>query len=253
MVKMTLRQSSCHADESCIVYCNKEANLVLHCSDSVLARVTTTDGVYHFVWTDPHADLEIPEFCPIFKEDDEDAICEIEDIMVLQVNDIFCFGGEAYYLSQNNRGTLIVRRICLYSSQEIVEKIAWYDDDPEPVTDDLIKLYDLRGGKKFVMYTWQVHREHSVEYMPVFDGEDKLFDGLIHALTEKERMPVGSVLCHQHKSYVLLQDVDKKLYLSTSGAKFNLLMQAQRELGDKEEESSTKTVKVVRMIPMQQH
>jgi len=256
MVKMTLKQSSCPADESCVVYCNREANLVLNCSETLLFRVTTTDGLYHFVWRDKDsADEEFPEFCPIFREDDEDEICEITDVQQIQVNEIFCHDGEAYYLEQNNRGTLTVRRLNTYTSQEIVEKIAWYDDNPEPVTKvELIKLYDLRGGKHFVMYCWQLSREHSTEFMPIFDGEDQLFNELFFPLTQKEAVPVGSSICHQKKSYVLYQDFRGKLYLGLTDVQQNL--SALQKLGyddipeQNDEEDARSQTRIVRLIPL---
>ncbi len=253
MVKVTLKQSSCRVDESCVMYCNRMANVFLDCDDSALFRVTTEDEVYHFVWMNPRlAFSEAPEYCPIFREENVDAICEIKKIEPVEVDDIFCHGGEAYYLSQNERGTLSVRRLNFYSSQEIVEKIAWYDDDPEPVLSVLLtKLYDMCGGRRFVMYAWQVKREHITEYMPVFDGEDRLFDELIPALTDKVPMVVGDVLGHEKHYWTLCSDINRKLYLSPTsnrltlkGARQSVLHEAQREAL-----KTPKTAKVFRMIP----
>ena len=66
MVKLSLKQSSCQADESCVMYCNRMANVFLDCDDSALFRVTTEDEVYHLVWMNPRlAFSEAPEYCPI--------------------------------------------------------------------------------------------------------------------------------------------------------------------------------------------
>ena len=253
MVGVTLEQSSCQADKSCVVYCNRMANVFLDCDDSALFRVTTEDEEYHFVWMNPRlAFSESPEYCPIFREENVDVICEIKKIEPVAVDDIFCHGGEAYYLSQNERETLTIRRINFYSSQDMVEKIAWYDNDPEPVCSVLLtKLYDLRGGRRFVMYAWQVKREHITEYMPVFDGEDKLFADLFAPLTDKVPMSAGDVIGHQKHYWTLCQDVNQKLYLSPTGAQLMLKGARQSVLGEAQEiaQKPPKMAKVARLIP----
>lgn len=248
--RLSLKQSSCQADESCVVYCNREANLVLKCDKSVLMRVTTSDDAYHFVWADPLSKLDIPEYCPIFKEDDDEAICEIKDVMTLNVNDIFCHYGEAYYLSQNTSETLVIRRLSMYSSQHIVEEISKYDEDPEPVEDiKLAKLYDLRGGRRFVMYCWLVWRESSLNYVPVFDGDDKKLDELSFSLCQRDILPIGSLILHANKPYYLSCGADDKLFI---GKGANIFPSLSRDQTREEEPESSQPRKAI-IISMRNH
>ncbi|MBQ8481583.1 MAG: hypothetical protein IJ532_03530 [Alphaproteobacteria bacterium] len=222
--KLDLKRSSCQVDEGCIVYCKSHANVLLDTSDAKLFRIITAADKVHYVWRDSPDDYEyeFPGVCRAFTEDGDLLDDDIFNIKVRQRiipdNDIFCFGGYVYFLHRKPNGNLIIRRICAYSSQKIVEQIIsedFHDIVAESVY--LVNFYIIEGrGRHYVMTCWGVVYQGGFLYIPIFD-EDRhfIYERPVQSYI-KEEIPSGTVFKANGIYYQTATDEEGKLYLNYS-------------------------------------
>lgn len=260
MGKLTLKQCSRPAGGACAVECNREANLVLHCDYATLFRVTTADGKFHFVWGDDASmQSEMPEYCPVFAEDDTEGICEIKEIKPLLPEEIFCFNNDSYFVSENNRKTQMINQLEIYAAQSVVEQIVFYDEDPEPVEEIyLAKIFTVDRCKKYVMTSWVVKRASSLEHVPIFEEEAELFDKAQELPNFHEKIGIGDIFKARGKYYEVLRDTDGKLCIGLWRQHLWLRQHlGQRMLpsedDDEDEKSGQKQQPCARIIKMPLH
>lgn len=231
MSLLDLRHSSCQVDtDECIVFCRSHANVLLATSYAKLFRITTKAGKVHYVWRDAPEDFdyEYPAACRAFKEDDDllqDDIFEVKAAEeIVPDKDVFCFGGYVYYLRGKPNGNLVIRRICAYSSQEIVERIL-ADDFRDIVAESiyLANFYVLEDNRrKFVMTCWGIVYEEGFLYIPIFDEDRHLIYERPVASYIKEELPVGAIFkCEENgKYYQISRDERGKFYLNYASIPF---------------------------------
>ncbi len=218
MKLLTLEQSSRPAGENCIVFCSRQANLYLDCTDAVLVRLQTPDGKYHFLWQSAAKRNTLNELYPAFCED-MTVTYTVAVKHQIATNEIFCHNGECYYLAKNGVGTRSIRLIEIYSSQEIVEQIASYDNSPNPIENVYLeKVYKLEGDKKLATVAWFVARSNFCDQIPVFGKDAEGFPELLRGLHVNEAVAVGDTLSIHGKMYVLKRNQKGKLYLAYSKA-----------------------------------
>lgn len=216
---MTLEQSSRPVGKNCIVFCNRQANLYLGCTDAVLVRVQTPDGKYHFLWQSAAKRDTLEELYPAFCED-MTITYTVAIKHQIALDEIFCYNGECYYLAKSGIGTQSIRLINLYSSQKIVEQIASYDSSPNPIKDVYLeRVYKLGASKQLATVAWFVARGNFCDQIPVLEEDAKGFRELLRGLHVNEKVAVGECVSLQGKIYILQQDKNGKLYLAQSKMK----------------------------------
>ncbi len=228
MAILDLKHSSCQVDEGCIVYCRSHANILLDSSNAKLFRITTAADKVHYVWLDSPDDFEyeFPGICRAFLEDSDLLDDDISDIKIRQEiipdEDIFCFAGYVYYLHRNPNGNLIIRRICAYSSQRIVEQIISEDfHDIEAESIYLANFYQMADyGRQYVMTCWGVVYQGGFLYIPIFD-EDRhfIYDSPIQSYI-KEEIPAGTIFKANGMYYQTAADNEGNIYLNYSRSPF---------------------------------
>lgn len=220
MVYVTLKQSSRPAGENCRVFCDRQANFYLNCADAVLVRVQTPDGKYHFLWQSATKQDTLSGLYPAFYDENFDVKFTIAVKHQIIPNEIFCYGGECYYLAENDVGTRSIRLIDMYSSQKIVEQIACYDSSPNPVEQVYLeKVYKLSDEKKLVTVAWFVQRGSFCDQLPVFEKDAEGFSDLLRGVHVCEAVAEGDILSLHGKMYILQRDRDGKLCLAHSKLK----------------------------------
>lgn len=235
MALLNLWHSSCQADEGCLVFCSSHANLLLNTASCKLFRITTEAGLTHFVWREAPDDyeLEFPVACRAFIENeklmDDDIFAVKSSQQITPEQDIFCYAGYVYYLHKNNRGNLVIRRICAYSSQKIIEQIILDDFGAEvPQSIFLSNFFELKDNRRqYVMTCWGVVLADSYVYLPIFD-EDRyhIYTRPVNAFIKEEIPPGGIFKAHEHY-YQAALDEQGKLYLNHSSNVFLLNRQRQ--------------------------
>ncbi|MBQ9035780.1 MAG: hypothetical protein IJ099_07490 [Alphaproteobacteria bacterium] len=213
---MTLKQSSRPVDANCVVYCDRQANFYLDCTDAVLVRLYTSDGKCHFVWQSESGENGTRQFYPAFYNDTFELANHLFGRQEIEVNEIFCYNGECYYLSENEVGTKSIRLINMYSDQKIIEQIALFDDIPQGV--DYIclnRIYEFDTCKKSETVAWTVFRGNICDHIPVLEQKDCNFTDIINGRHIIQQVNVGEVVILSGKVYVLQKDNDG-LYLAKS-------------------------------------
>ncbi|MBR1601362.1 MAG: hypothetical protein IJ677_07265 [Alphaproteobacteria bacterium] len=210
------------------MYCKSHANVLLNTSDAKLFKITTAKNKVHYIWCDSPDDYEyeFPAACRAFKEDDDLLDDDIFSITVKQMiipdKDIFCFAGYVYYLHRKQNGNLIIRRICAYSSQKIVEKII--SEDFRGICAESIYLANFyifeENRRKYVMTCWGIVYQDGFLYIPIFD-EDRhfIYDRPIQSYM-KEEIPIGTIFKANGMYYQNALDEEGKIYLNYSRSPF---------------------------------
>lgn len=213
---LTLRHCSHPVDEDCVVFCDRQANLLMECASSQLVRIYEPDNGLHFVWLNKTTSFEAPEFTRVFFLEDEEPITAFEDVHLIQPNEVFCYAGQAYYLAENKKGTLCIRQVDIYCSQTVLEQISYYDFQPESVDEIyMVKIYSIGQIKQFAFAVWVVERPSTKFHIPVFDKDGAKLDDLLESgLYLEERMSVNDIFSQHGRTFKLLQDESKKLCLS---------------------------------------
>ena len=245
MNALTLRQSSCDANDQCVVYCQSMANLLLeNATNSSLLRLTTEDGNVHFVWSDLSIKTEFPEFVPVFQGSGDDDICDIKEIHEIADGEVFCFNGWVYCLHKMNNGKTIIRSVRTLWSQKVVEDMAFYDFDASPIKEIyMVNFYDIENGKKYCTTCWVKMLENNmIEYLPVFDEDEYYFMDRDVTSYLKEEVFVGGRFSAHGYYYQLNKDKNGKLYLSRSNHPFII---SKNDDKTKEE----KRVKIIKFTP----
>ena len=241
-MKLSLQQISRPAGVNCVVYCDRQANFYLDCAESVLVRVQTPDAQYHFMWQDK---ARHDKLYAAFYEDHN----KVDNGIVYQlaVNEVFCHNGECYYLAENSQGTKSIRLIDMYSSQDIIERIAFYDNLPEPVEDIYMeKIYRLDNtGKHFLTAAWTVLRGSTCDRIPVFEDNNDEFQRCLEGLHVAEPMRVGEFVTLRGKLYVLQRDEYGKLYLAELPMRFRSQERQPVKVLPKEVEDKAKKAKII--------
>ncbi len=154
---------------------------------------------------------EMPEYCPVFAEDDTEGICEIKEIKPIAPNEIFCYNGDSYFVSSNGRQTLMINQLVIFAAQSVIEQIVAYDEDPEPVEEIyLAKIFTVDKRKWYVMTSWVVKRASSLEHIPIFEEETALFDKAQELPNFHETIGIGDIFKAQNEYYEVLPDTDGK-------------------------------------------
>ena len=234
---MDLKHSSCQADEMCIVDCQSKAKDLLLSPIAKLFRITTNSGKVHYVWYESadNYEFEFPTAWRAFLEDDDMLDDDIFDIKSKQEikpdEDIFCSGGFVYYLHREERGDLVIRRICAYSSQQIVEQII-AEDFRDIVVENiyLSNFYLIEGkGRKYVLTSWGVVYNGGFLYIPIFD-EDRhyIYERPVTSYV-REELTIGAVFCANGVYYQTATDENAKLYLRYADTPFAFNKATSRE------------------------
>lgn len=228
MSVLDLKHSSCQADEGCIVFCKSHADVLLNTTYAKLFRITTATDKVHYIWQDApdEYEYEFPAACRAFLEDGDMLDDDIFDIRIREEivpdEDIFCFAGYVYYLHRKQNGDLVIRRICAYSSQKIVEQIIsedFHDIVAESIFLDNFYLM-AEFGRRYVMTCWGVVYPGGFLYIPIFD-EDRhyIYDTPIQSYI-KEEIPAGTVFKARGMYYQTALDEQGKIYLEYSRSPF---------------------------------
>lgn len=216
MEKVTLKQSSRPAGANCVVYCDSQANFYLDCTDAVLVRLYTSDGKYHFVWQSKSGEDGTKKFYPAFYDDDFEPTHHLFIQHEINVNEIFCYNGECYYLSESITGTKSIRLIYMYSNQKIIEQIASFDNVAQGVDYiSLNRIYELDTCKKSETVAWTIFRGNICDYIPVVEQHGCNFTDIINSKHLVQPINLGDIVMISGKVYVLQKDNDG-LYLAKS-------------------------------------
>lgn len=244
MAKLDLKHSSCQADEGCIVYCKSHADILLGSSFCKLFRITTKKQKTHYVWMEApdDYDIEFPCACRAFQENPDLLDDDIFDIRTKQEiipdRDIFCFAGYVYYVHAKPNGNLVIRRICAYSTQQIVEQII--DEDFHDITAEsiyLVNFYTLEDNcRKYVMTCWGVVYQDGFLYVPIFDEDRHIIHERGVNSFYREEIPVGTIFKTRDLYYQTATDEQGKFYLNYSRSPFlfnaktkNIIKDEQRQ------------------------
>ena len=216
MKLLTLKQCSRPVDENCVVFCDRQASLLMKCANSQLVRVIEPDGELHFVWHNKATSFNAPEFTRVFFMEDDGPIVAFEDVHIVEPDEVFCYDGFAYCLTQNTAKTLSIRQIDVFCSQRVLEQVSYYDFLPEKVDEIyMVKLYRLEQSKEFAYAAWVMERESTRFHIPVFDKDGADLDDLLESsLYIEERMQVGETFAQHGRSFELMCDSEQKLCLA---------------------------------------
>lgn len=202
--------------------------MLLNTTDAKLFRITTQTGKTHYIWRDTpdKYEYEFPAACRAFLENDDLLDDDIFDVKIRQEitpdEDIFCFAGYVYYLHRKQNGNLVIRRICAYSSQRIIEQIVsedFHDIDIENIY--LSNFFVMEDNKrKYVMTCWGVVYQEGFLYIPIFD-EDRhfIYERDVQSFI-REEIPVGTVFKANDMYYQTAADEQGKFYLNFSDNPF---------------------------------
>jgi len=242
---MDLAHFSCQADRMCLVSRRSEANYLLLSPQTKLFRVTTNSGNIHYVWYEAadNYEYEFPAACRAFLEDDnmlDEDIFDVKSKQEVKPNEeVFCVNGYTYYLHKEERGDLVIRRICAYPSQQIVEQVI-AEDYRDVVIENiyLANFYLLEGdGLKYVLTCWGVVYKRGIVYLPLFTEDWHCLCELSVTSYVREELPVGAVFHAKGLYFQSATDEKEKLYLRYSEIPF-----AFNKLKSKQKEEPTRIV-----------
>lgn len=218
MGKMSILQSSTHADCSCAVFCRSQANLLLKAVNpefnAELYRVCCEDGYVYYVWASVNEVNHEIAFKPVFIGEE---IPPLERLEQIQPGEAFDHHDSYYVTYLNPAGDLIIRRITVVSNEQMLRQLLSDDKDFSDINEIyLAKLYAIGKGKQFLTLAWGIVCENSVTYLPITDKDWSLFDEYNIGALLKEQAVSGIPLKMHGKYFTPLHDPKDGWYLECS-------------------------------------
>lgn len=258
MDKEFLEQVSVLAEDDCLISNKKLAEEIIkihnpdcdvvlasvfasHCDDE--EEISSVNDV-SFIWYDRNAGEYGVKFLPVFWGDPGD-IPSISDVFEVEEGDVFCYEGMVYYADFSD-DNVVIRRLNMLFSQEIVEKI-YADTEPDVVIEDifLVDVKDVtRTGLKRLMTCWYVVREDGyIDYMPVFLDDVFLLDEYnLSSLISDEIKHKQRFLSHE-RNFSLQKDVQGKLFIRSE---VNFTVKINNEYSEQDSKYAPKMVPLKR-------
>lgn len=220
MGKMSLLQSSCRADDSCVVFCRSQANLLLKAVnpkfEATLLRVYDKDGEVYYIWADINPQNDETSFCTVFAGE-MDAIPPIEDAKPIEAGEVFNHEDCYYAVVQNKVKDVIIRCLTVLSNEQMLYELLADDEDFEDISSvSLVKLFAIGHGKEFLTLAWSVVCEGAITYLPVLDQDVVLLDEYNIGALLKEQVSLGMPVKLHEYFYTPLQDDNGQLYIERS-------------------------------------
>lgn len=229
MAKMNLFNSSCQADEVCIIYCKAQANVYLQCENAVLTCLKTKNGHEHIVWMDENAaEQGIFSYVRAFYESQEWAEDDLSDAVyrvILQPDsDVFCFNGNTYFLYAAQNHNNQIRRLKAYCSQAVVEAVEYQTFKHKvPQAVFLSNFYTFDGKRRnYALTCWGVSYEGETNYLPIFDEDRHYLEECTLSQFTREELSVGEIFKNNGYYYKVLKGKDGKLELEQAKSVFLL-------------------------------
>lgn len=232
MALLNLYQSSCPADEMCMVYCKAHANLYLESKNATLVRLVTGSKHEHIVWLDPDIGTDpdgILSYTKAFIElsayfvDDSDDIVMVRPIVADK--DIFFVNGDLYFLHRKKDGEEVIRKITSYTRQEMIEALEFYtnekDEKAQAVYLANFYLYE-NNIARYAFTGWGVAYKDVCNYLPIFNKDYHFIEEYsIHAFDKRE-VKIGETFKAHDNYYKVLSDANGKICLDRSKSIFTL-------------------------------
>lgn len=219
MRKMSLLQSSCQADNSCVVFCRSHANLLLKAlnpnCEAALMKVYGEDGEVYYVWADINPQDKEGYFSVVFAGE-ADIIPAIEDVRLINAGEAFNHEGNFYVVVRNKCGDIVIRTLNVLSNEKLLREVMADDADIKDIVSvSLSKFFVIGHGKEFLTLVWAlVCGDNSVVYVPVLNKDLPLVEKYSLGSLLKEPAVLGMPVKLHDKFYTPMQDKDGKLYLS---------------------------------------
>lgn len=229
MARMNLFNSSCQADEVCMVYCKAHANLHLNCKNAVLVRLRTTTDREHIVWMDGSlADSGIYSYARAFYEPQEWADDDLGDVKyrtpIQPDKDVFCYNGNTYFLYAAQNKNFQIRRLKAYCSQTVVEKVerqTYENKTPEAVF--ISNFYTFDGKQQnYALTCWGISYENETNYLPVFDEDHHYLEEYELSHFARRELDVGEIFKNNDFYYQVQKGPDGKIELEQAKSPFLL-------------------------------
>ncbi|MBR1756192.1 MAG: hypothetical protein IJ738_01330 [Alphaproteobacteria bacterium] len=229
MAKMNLFNSSCQADEICLVYCKAQANMYLDCDNASLVRLKTVAGHEHLVWMDETLAAQgVYSYVRAFYEPQEWAEDDLSDvkyrIFMRPDKDVFCFNGNVYFLYAAQNKNYQIRRLKAYAMQYVVEEIerqTYENKFPDAIF--LSNFYTLDGkSKNYALTCWGIAYQEGCNYLPVFDEDRHYLEECQLSQFTREELSVGTVFKNNGYYYKVLKGADGRLGLEQAKSVFML-------------------------------
>lgn len=199
MGKMSILQSSTHADCSCAVFCRSQANLLLKAVNpefnAELYRVCCEDGYVYYVWASVNEVNHEIAFKPVFIGEE---IPPLERLEQIQPGEAFDHQDSYYVTNLNPAGDLVIRRITVISNEQMLRQLLSDDEAFADINEIyLAKLYVIGKGKQFLTLAWGIACENSVTYLPIVKKDWSLLDEYdIYALLRERAVPGIPIKMH---------------------------------------------------------
>lgn len=228
-MKMDFFNSSCQADEICLVYCKAQANLYLNCDNAILVRLKTAADHEHIVWMDDGlASQGIFSYVRAFYEPQDWADDDLGDVKYRTIirpdTDVICYNGNAYFLYAPQNKNMQIRRLKAYFSQAVVEEVerqTYENKVPDAVF--LSNFYTMDGkSRDYALTCWGVSYENATNYLPVFDEDHHYLEEYELSHFTREEIPIGGIFKNNGYFYKLLSGPDGKLGLEQAKSVFLL-------------------------------
>ena len=240
---MNLYNSSCPADEMCMLPSREDANMYLGAKNASLARLVTSSKHEHIAWYDPdarknsHGNLlftrafvELPSY---FKGE----VYEIVAIHPIAADkDVFFVNGNLYFLHCEHDNA-VIRKITAYVNQDLIEKFeSFTGGDINAKSFYLANLYLIENNApKYAFTCWGVADDESCSYLPVFEKDyHYLVEYDINAFATKE-VSIGEIFKAHGYYYKVLINEEGKICLDQSTSIFTLYH--GNKLGNKEKKA----------------
>ena len=227
MAKMKLFNSSCQADDMCIVYCKAHADMCLNSDNAVLVRLKTESGREHIVWMDANlAEQGVYHYQRAFyelQEWQEDDLSKVATRILIRPDyDVFCYNRNVYFLYTMQSKNLQIRRLRAYPTQRIVEDIErqlYKNKAPDEIF--LANFYTFdKNGKNYELTCWGLSYKEGTNYVPVFDEDRHYLEEFDILHFSRDELPVGAIFKNNGYYYKVLQNADGKLELEQAKSAF---------------------------------
>ncbi|MCQ2734697.1 MAG: hypothetical protein MJ212_01945 [Alphaproteobacteria bacterium] len=232
MAILNLYKSSGLPREMCMIYCKAQANLYLECTNATLVRLVTSSKHEHIAWYDPAVGKNPSgelAFTRAFVEvsayfvGDSYEIVDIQPIVADK--DMFFVNGDLYFLHRQKNGDEVIRKITIYSRQEMVETLNSYTDEENEVWQAiyLVHCYLIKNnGLEYAFTAWGMASEDTCSYLPVFHKDYHFMEEYEIGNFEKKQVQVGESFKAHGYFYKVLEDAEGKLCLDQSKSIFTL-------------------------------